>query len=99
MKEDDKIEIIKTFQKKEITEHHIYKNLSEKAERKNKQVLGHISDDELKHYNFLENYTKERIKPNRFLIFIYLLLSRILGITFAVNYPQTKVRGVHVNSN
>ncbi len=85
---EDYIEIIKRFQKKEITEHYIYRNLSEKAKGKNKQILKHISEDELKHYHFWESHTKKKVKPNRLLIFIYLLLSRILGITFAIKLME-----------
>ena len=52
---------ILTAQKNEITEYFVYKKLSESIKKaENKEVLKHISNDELKHYNFwkkLFNYS------------------------------------------
>jgi VIT1/CCC1 family predicted Fe2+/Mn2+ transporter len=73
------------FQKNEITEYYVYKNLSKRIKGKNGQVLEKISKDELKHYNLIKKYTKKDIKPNKFLVFWYILLSYIFGLTFALN--------------
>jgi rubrerythrin len=59
-------------QKNEITEHFIYKNLAKvMKDKENKKILEEISNDELKHYNFWQNYTKKIIKPNKFQIWKY----------------------------
>ena len=76
------------FQKDEITSHYIYNNLSKKAKGRNKQILKHISKDELNHYRFWKEYTNKDIKPDRFQIFIYLFLSKILGITFVIKLME-----------
>lgn len=88
MKEVDSIEFLKKLQKEEITGNYIYKQLSEKSEGKNKEVLKNISKDEFKHYLFWKEYTKKEIKPSKLKIFIYLFLSRIFGITFAIKLME-----------
>ncbi len=83
------IQIIEKMQKNEITEHYIYKKLSqwEKSE-KNKRVFEEISNDELKHYNELKRYTLKDIKPGRIKIFITLLLTKLLGFTFTTKLME-----------
>lgn len=73
------------IQKKEITEHHIYRILSklEKNET-NKNILKKISNDELKHYNYWKKITNKEVKPSLWEIFIYLSLAKIFGLTFSL---------------
>ena len=43
---------VAVFQKNEITEHHIYTNLSSRVSGvKNRRILSQIADDEMRHYN------------------------------------------------
>jgi len=80
---------IRSMQRNEITEYILYSKLSKKIKDKhNKSVLEHISDDELKHYNLLKSITKEEIKPKKFKIFIFNLISIILGLTFALKLME-----------
>ena len=81
--------IILTAQKNEITEHFIYDKLSRSIKDKhNKKVLKHISNDELKHYHFWKKYTNQNVKPNKFKIWWYYLISRIFGITFGIKLME-----------
>ncbi|NUU98011.1 VIT1/CCC1 transporter family protein [Marinitoga sp. 1138] len=73
------------FQKNEITEHHVYKHLSKRIKGKNAKILENIAKDEYKHYNILKKYTETEVSPNSFLVFWYVLLSYIFGLTFALN--------------
>ncbi|MDD5454956.1 MAG: VIT1/CCC1 transporter family protein [Candidatus Ratteibacteria bacterium] len=76
-------------QKNEITEHFIYQKLSELIkELKNKEILKHISEDELKHYNIWKGYTGKEIKPSKLTIWKYFLISRIFGITFGTKLME-----------
>jgi VIT1/CCC1 family predicted Fe2+/Mn2+ transporter len=77
------------FQRNEITEHFVYKDLSRLEKGKNKEVLEHISNDELRHYNLWKKYTQRDIKPNKLKIFKYILLAKILGITFAIKLMES----------
>lgn len=77
------------FQKKEITEHHIYLKLaaSEKA-AKNKEILERIAADELRHYEIWKKYTEQDLLPNRAVVWGYFLVARILGFTFGLKLME-----------
>lgn len=73
----------------EITEHNIYKILSRKAnDKENKKILQQISEDELKHHNFLKTLTNEEVKPNKFKIFYYTSLANIFGLAFTLKLME-----------
>ena len=75
---------IALFQANEITEYLIYKSLSKNVKGKNKKVLQSIAQDELKHYNAWKKYTDIDVKPKKLKIIFYLLLSKIMGLTFVM---------------
>ena len=78
-----------SFQKSEITEHIIYKLLSERTkDRKNSDVLKKISAEELEHYNFWREYTGEDVRPDRKKIWFYLFVSRFFGLTFGIKLME-----------
>ena len=77
------------FQQGEITEHHIYLALAEKAgDSPNRKVLGDIGAVELAHYRFFHALTGTELAPSRFRIAFYLLVYRIFGITFAIRFME-----------
>lgn len=78
-----------TAQKTEITEHFIYERLSQsiKGER-NREILRSISEDELKHHDLCNYYTCIEVKPSRFKIWLYYVISRIFGITFGLKLME-----------
>ena len=76
------------FQKQEITEYIVYRELSKSATSKNKEVLNKISNDEKRHYNEWKKYTKKDVEPDKFKVFFYLTVSKIFGITFAVKMME-----------
>lgn len=83
------INIIKKMQKNEITESIIYSKIAKFAKgQDNKNVLNKLSKEELDHYNIWMKYTKTEIKPNYLKIFIYSLMARIFGFTFAVKLME-----------
>ncbi|MCX8191638.1 MAG: hypothetical protein N3F06_02380, partial [Nitrososphaerales archaeon] len=75
-------------QKSEITEHFIYKKLARSLKGPNKGILERISNDELRHYEFWSTYTKKDTKPNRIKVLMYLLISKIFGITFGMKIME-----------
>jgi len=79
---------LRIFQKNEISEYHVYQALARRSCGKNSEVLYKIAEDELRHYKEWKSYTHEDVKPNRFLVFLYLLLARILGLTFAIKMME-----------
>ncbi|MEE9166539.1 MAG: VIT1/CCC1 transporter family protein [Candidatus Neomarinimicrobiota bacterium] len=76
-------------QKIEITEYIIYGKLSRsEMVAHNRDVLDRISSDELRHYNFLKEHSREDVKPNRWMIVKYYLIARILGLTFGLKLME-----------
>ncbi|MFZ0389129.1 MAG: VIT1/CCC1 transporter family protein [Calditrichia bacterium] len=82
------IELIRTFQKNEISEYHIYSALAKREGGGNGRVLQKIAEDEKKHYEQWSRYSGAAVKPNRWLITFYLLIARIFGITFAIKMME-----------
>jgi len=77
------------FQKNEITEYHIYNLLSSHIKNQhNARILKKIADDEKKHYDFWKGYTHSEVKPNRFKIAKYYIISRLFGLTFGIKLME-----------
>lgn len=76
------------FQRNEITEHHIYTRLAGTVGPENKQVLEQIAADELRHYHAWKKYTRQDVQPDRLKIWIYYVISRVLGITFGIKLME-----------
>jgi len=85
------------FQRSEITERHIYRKLAGTIKSpENRQVLEHIADDELRHYEQWRAHTHQDVTPNRWLIMKYFWISRIFGFTFGVKLMESaegKIQG------
>ena len=78
-----------TFQCLEITEHHIYKRIAKTMRSpENRQVLEKIAQDELRHYHDLKKYTGVEVKPDRWAIWKYTLISRLFGFTFGIKLME-----------
>ena len=82
------VQVIRDFQRSEITEHIVYQRLSQRAGGKNGEILKRISEDELRHYNEWMKYSQTEVQPNRLLVLFYLMMARILGLTFAVKLME-----------
>ncbi len=82
-------EAILASQKDEITSHHFYLALAEKsAEATNRKVLEETAAVELGHYRFFRSLTGVEVAPDQIRIAFYLLVYRILGITFTLKYME-----------
>jgi vacuolar iron transporter family protein len=81
--------IVRNFQLNEITEHAIYLNLARsQKDEANRKILEQIADEEKAHYGYWKQFTNEEVKPNRFKVFCYTIIARILGITFAIKLME-----------
>ncbi|MCX6820900.1 MAG: VIT1/CCC1 transporter family protein [Candidatus Aenigmarchaeota archaeon] len=76
------------FQKNEITEHHVYKNLARIAKGGNRRVLTRLSKDELRHYNIWRGRTLEDVRPGWLTILRYIIISSIFGLTFVIKIME-----------
>lgn len=71
-------------QRSEITSHHIYRRIaSTLSGSSNRLVLQRIANDELGHYETLRRYTGQDVAPQMSAVWLYDLLNRLFGFTFA----------------
>ncbi len=90
----DQIKLIKQFQKNEITEYYIYSRLSRIIKsKKNAETLQRIGDDEMRHYVFWKKHSGAEVKPNKWKIFKFYWIARILGITFGIKLMEKGEEG------
>lgn len=91
---EEQIKKIKSFQKNEITEYYIYSRLSRSTKnQKNAETLQKIGDDEMRHYMFWRNYSGVDVKPNKWKIFKFYWIAKILGITFGIKLMEKGEEG------
>ncbi len=78
------------FQRQEITEYHIYRNIAgQMRDSENRRVLEQIAEDERRHAGDWRKYTGVDAAPDRLAIVRYTLLSRLLGFTFAIKLMES----------
>lgn len=77
-----------SFQRNEITEHNVYKNLARRTKGNNAEVLRKISEDELRHYNEWKKFTQTDINPSKLTSLKFLVISAILGLTFTTKMME-----------
>lgn len=76
------------IQQKEISEHVVYKRLSQKAKGKNSELLKKISDDELRHYTEWKSFSKVDVSVNRLIVWKYLLIQQFFGLMFMMKLME-----------
>jgi VIT1/CCC1 family predicted Fe2+/Mn2+ transporter len=87
---------VAVFQKNEITEYHIYKNLSGRVRGvKNRRILSQIADDEMRHYNVWKTYTREDVRPSRFKVWFFSVISLLFGFTFGIKLMENGEKRAH----
>lgn len=78
----------------------IYGRIAEKTkDPANKKIISKIASDEKKHYEILKKYSGIDVKPRRFMIFLYVLCARILGLTFAFKMLENDEANAHEGYN
>ncbi|MDD1659876.1 MAG: VIT1/CCC1 transporter family protein [Methanomicrobiales archaeon] len=86
---------IQDAQREEITEHAIYSGLARiTAEPRNRQVLEQTAAVEYQHYEYWKRLTGKEIAPNRLRVTFFLLVCRILGITFGIKQLERGERRI-----
>ncbi len=83
------IELIKKFQRNELTESIIYEKLSKVTKkRENAEVLERIGKEEKVHYEIWKRYTQTDVKPNRSKIRRFYFIARVFGLTFGIKLME-----------
>jgi len=84
------------YQRDEITEHHIYTRLAQAVRSpENRQVLERIATDELRHSRYWHEYTGVEVRLDWPKVWLYYLIGRTLGITFAVKLMERGEQRAH----
>ena len=87
-----------TAQLNEITEYHIYTRLSKRVrDSHNSEILARIGKDEKRHYEFWKRYTQTEVKPSRWKILVFTVISRLLGLTFGLKLLEKGEEAAQIN--
>jgi VIT1/CCC1 family predicted Fe2+/Mn2+ transporter len=91
---------VAVFQKNEITEHHIYKNLSGRVRGvRNRRIFSQIADDEMRHYNVWKTYTRQDVSPSRVKVWFFTFISMVFGFTFGIKLMENAEKRAHLVYN
>lgn len=76
-------------QRQELTEHLIYERLAARVSNPhNAAILARIGADEKNHHDFLQGLSGRPVSPRRRQVWFYVVLARLLGITFALKLME-----------
>lgn len=76
-------------QRNEISEHYTYKWLAHRVrDEKNREALERIAEEEYNHYNVFRRVTNTDVKPRKFRVLWYQLISRIMGLSFGLRLME-----------
>lgn len=77
------------FQRNEINGYHSYLKLAKDIkDPANSKIIHRIASEEMKHYKMWKKYTGQEIKPNKFLVNFYHIISRLFGFTFGIKLME-----------
>lgn len=83
------LKLVLSYQKNEITEHHLYIRLAKHQKSpSNRGLLERIAADELRHYQEWKAYSGRDVQPSWFRVWLYYWISRILGLTFGTKLME-----------
>ncbi len=83
-------------QRAEITEHLIYSKLLQSIKSAdNVKIIKDIANDEMRHHNMCKLYSCQDVQPDKLKVWLYYLISRILGITFALKLMENGEERAH----
>jgi len=88
------------FQTNEITEHHIYHQLSllQKKEN-NRRILTELAAEESGHYQLLKTYTQKEVGPKKGKVRFYVWIARLFGLTFSIKLMENSEKYAHLTSS
>jgi len=81
-------------QQNEIDDFTIYSMLSLSDINEANQTIFHkIANEEQGHYTYLKTYTNQDLPPRRYVVWFYLFLSKIVGISFTLKFLEKREEG------
>lgn len=83
-------ELIFKIQQNEMTEHVVYQKLAALVKNpEHKKILERISREEIAHYETFKGLTQKDAVPDKFKVFLYVTLSRFLGLNFGLKFMES----------
>lgn len=83
------MKLLLEMQQNEVTEHAVYLNLVKFVKKEDdKKILENIAREEYAHSKILEKYTNKKLKPEKFKVLKFFILSMILGYTFVIKIME-----------
>ena len=80
---------IRFFQEMELTEGLIYQKLAALSRNAhNREVLLRIAKEEQRHADFWQKLSPQPVSPNRWKVWSYLFIVRVLGLTFGIKFME-----------
>lgn len=90
--------LVEKMQIDEITEYYIYSKVAKGIKNdNNRKVLEKIANEEKAHSYVWKKYTNKEAKPKKLKVFWYVLISRILGFTFALKLLEKGEEAAGIN--
>ncbi len=90
--------LVEKMQVDEITEYYIYSKVAKGIKNdNNRKVLEKIANEEKAHSYVWKKYTNKEAKPKKLKVFWYVLISRILGFTFALKLLEKGEEAAGIN--
>lgn len=90
--------LVEKMQVDEITEYYIYSKVAKGIKNdNNRKVLEKIANEEKAHSYVWKKYTNKEVKHKKLKVFWYVLISRILGFTFALKLLEKGEEAAGVN--
>ncbi len=81
-------------QQNELDDFTIYSMLSKSDKNGANQIIFQkIAEEEKRHYLYLKTYTNQEQRPRPHVVFFYLLLSKIVGISFTLKFLEKREEG------
>ena len=79
------VDLIEKFQKNEATASKLYQHIAKSIkDEKNREVMLKMAHEEKAHSLIWKQYTNKVVKPNKFKVFCYKIISYLLGYTFVI---------------
>ncbi|MDC7222087.1 MAG: VIT1/CCC1 transporter family protein [Spirochaetales bacterium] len=86
---DKRLEMLKRFQKEEITASIFYGKLAKlEKDEENSRILEQFSRDEASHYEIFKKISGVDVKPNRIYAGFIIFCARLLGLTFVLKMVE-----------
>jgi VIT1/CCC1 family predicted Fe2+/Mn2+ transporter len=76
------------FQRNEISEYFIYRDLARAASPENQRILEEIAEQELRHSQALRQMSGQATRPDRLKIVFYSFLARFFGLAFGLKLME-----------